>query len=92
MNDTLKDLAKRKFEEFQNTDYDYLIIARGGLISGYGIIPSQGPLSWETVDEAIEYCLNHSWDEIYIYDLYSKFETALVKSIHQSEYLEERKQ
>jgi hypothetical protein len=67
-------VIKELFENFKNTDADYLIIFFNyGKPWVYSLVPSDNPFGicvWETIDEALAYPRN-IWDTAEIYDLYA---------------------
>ncbi len=73
--------AQKKFIEYQKSDYDYLVLAKklGEENYSFGLIP-QGTY-WDSIDEAIKWCLENEYFLIKVYDLYAKFEYALMRII-----------
>ena len=83
--------ARTKFEKYQDTDADYLIIGRHSDplngYKGFDKIPHEG--YWETIDEAIRWFFNNDWGIVEIFDLYSPFEDSLIKQVSRVDYLTE---
>ena len=80
------------FNRLKGTDIDYLIscqkVGKNNIITtSYKFIPNDLYASlpnepyWDNINTVIDYCLKDGWTEIDIYDLYSPFETALIKTI-----------
>ncbi len=68
------------FENNVNTDADYLLICTLDSKNFFwDIIPKEPHLT--TIDEAIKYCFKQRYNIVYIYDLYSPFEDALIKTV-----------
>ena len=87
-----EEMIKKLFEKNVGTDADYfLIFYRNALEWGWdwNTVPRQDPPSkyiissnWETIEEAISTIFTNShWTKIEIYDLYSPFESALIKTV-----------
>jgi len=69
---------KERFEKFQGSDADYLIIGTNPSLS-WDIIPCEN--MWDTIDEAIQWYFANGWTEIEIYDLYEEFNKAKIRSV-----------
>ena len=88
MNKEEHDFLKEKFYKFQGSDADYLLTCQNNTGKYfYSIIPNRVIIpedaNWtilETIDESIEWHVNHNYMNIKIYDLYAPFETALIKA------------
>lgn len=79
------------FNSLKGSDIDYLINCQKKLtdniiITSHKFVPnysweSTGEPYWDNIDVAINYCLQDGWTLIDVYDVYSPFEKALIKSI-----------
>jgi len=87
MNESMLQFYIREaFDNQKGGDADYLLIIATNNIDhliynqkqlGWSTVPCDG--YWETIEEAIEKMGEH-WTTIQVYDLYSPFEFALVKT------------
>ena len=79
------------FNSLKGSDTDYLLNCQKKLrddiiTTSYKFVPndsweSNGEPYWDNIDVAINYCLQDGWTLIDVYDVYSPFETALIKTI-----------
>ncbi len=90
-----EDTVKRLFKENVDTDADYLLIFYKEPILYKEVGPwtwntvprkefskEDGIVHWETIDEAlIIIFIISNWDIVEVYDLYSPFESALIKTV-----------
>jgi hypothetical protein len=85
------DFAKSFFENFKNTDSDYLLISKDTNSTGndgpeyFARVPSNNG-KFTTIEEAIQWHFEQGYDMIEIYDLYAEWPDSLIRTIKKGSY------